>query len=49
MLNALVKQMKDAKGVTEQLKEDNELEWVCSMQNIEAMAREIVNSSLIYT
>ena len=33
---------KNAEGVTEQLKEENQLEWVCRMQNIEARAKEIV-------
>ncbi len=49
MFDTLIEQMKKVEGVTEQLKEENQMEWVCSMQNIEAMAREIVNSSLIYT
>ena len=33
---------------TEQLKEDNQMKWVCRMQNIEARAREIVNTELVY-
>ena len=49
MFDTLVEQMKKAEGVTEQLKEENQMEWVCRMQNIEARAREIVNSDLIYT
>ena len=48
MFNTLVKQMKDAEGVTEQLKEKNQLEWVRCVQNIEARAREIVCIELIY-
>lgn len=48
VFDALVKQMKEAEGVTEQLKEENQLEWMCLMQNIEARAREIVNKELIY-
>ena len=48
MFDTLVKQMKAAEGITEQLKEENQLEWVCSMQNIEARAREIVTTELIY-
>lgn len=31
--------MKQAEGITEQLKEENQMEWVCRMQNIEARAR----------
>ncbi|MCI7650094.1 MAG: TnpV protein [Oscillospiraceae bacterium] len=49
MFDTLVKQMKTAEGVTEQLKEEKQLEWVCRMQNIEARAREIVTTELIYT
>ena len=48
MCDTLMEQMKVAKGVTEQLKEDNQLEWVCRVQNIEARAREIVCNELIY-
>ena len=49
MFNTLVEQMKATEGVTEQLKEENQLEWVCRMQNIEARVREIVTTELIYT
>ena len=49
MFDMLVKQMKISEGVTEQLKEENQMEWVCRMQNIEARAREIVTTELIYT
>ena len=48
MFETLVEQMKQTEGVTEQLKEDNQMEWVCRMQNIEARAREIVNTELVY-
>ena len=48
MFDALVEHMKVAEGVTEQLKEENQLEWVCRMQNIEARVREIVVTELIY-
>ena len=48
MFDTLIEQMKDAEGVTEQLKEDNQLEWVCRMHNIEARAREIICKELIY-
>ena len=49
MFDFLVGQMKETEGVTEQLKEENQMEWVCWMQNIEARAREIVENELIYT
>ena len=48
MFDTLVEQMKKAEGVTEQLKEDNQIDWVCRMQNIEAKAREIVNIEIIF-
>ena len=49
MFDTLVEQMKASEGVTEQLKEVNQLEWVRRMQNIEARASEIVTTELIYT
>ena len=49
MFDTLVEQMKESEGVTEQLKEENQMEWVCRMQNIEARAREVVTTELIYT
>ena len=48
MFDTLIEQMKEAEGVTEQLKEDNQLEWVCRMGNIEQRAREVVCAELIY-
>ena len=48
MFSRLVKQMAEAEGVTEQLKADNQMEWVCRMNNIRNRAMEIVNSELIY-
>ena len=48
MFDTLVEQMKKAEGVTEQRKEENQMEWVCRMQNIEARAREIVCKEIIY-
>ena len=48
MFDTLVEQIKEAEGITEQLKEDNQIEWVCRMQNIEAKARELIYEELIY-
>lgn len=48
MFDTLVEQIKEAEGVTERLKEENQMEWICRMQNIETRAREIVNKELIY-
>ena len=49
MFSRLVKQMAEAEDVTEQLKADNQMEWVGRMNNIRSRAMEIVNSELIYT
>ena len=48
MFDSLVEQMKATEGVTEQLKEESQLEWVCCMSNIESRAREIICNELIY-
>ena len=48
MFDVIVEQMKKVEGVTEQLKEENQMEWVQRMGNIEAMAREVVCKELIY-
>ena len=40
--------MAESEGVTEQLKADNQMEWVARMNNISQMATEIVNTELIY-
>ena len=47
MFDMLVEQMKAAEGVTEQLKEENQMDWVQRMGNIEARAREIICEELI--
>ena len=48
MFNTLVEQIKEAEGVTEQLKEENQMEWVRRVQNIEARVIDIVNIDIIY-
>ena len=48
MFFRLVKQMVEREGVTEQLKADNQMEWVARMNNICSRATEIVNNDLIY-
>ena len=48
MFDTLVDQMKNAEGVTEQLKEENRLECVCRMQNINARVRKIINNEIIF-
>ena len=49
MFSRLVEKMKVNEGITEQLKANNQMEWVARMNNIEARAREIVNHELIFT
>lgn len=48
MFSRLVRQMAEREGITEQLKADNQMEWVARMNNIRQRATEIVNSELIY-
>ena len=44
----LVNQMAEREGVTEQLKSENQMEWVDRINNIRNRAEEIVKSELIY-
>ena len=48
MFSRLVSEMAKAEGVTEQLKEDNQMLWIQKMSNIEARAREIVLKDFVY-
>ncbi len=48
MFSRLVEQMKVNEGITEQLKADNQMEWIQRMNNIESRARETVYNELIY-
>ena len=49
MLDRLTEQMAKNEGVTEKLKEENQMEWVARMNNIRNRAEEIVNAELIYS
>ena len=44
----LDQQIKESEGVTEQLKEENQMEWVRRMGNIQQRAREVIYNELIY-
>ena len=44
VFNRLVAQMKDAEGVTEQLKSENQMEWIGRMNSIRSRAEEVVLS-----
>ena len=48
MFLRLVKQMAESEGVTEQLKAENQMEWVCRMNNIRIRAIEFINQELIF-
>ena len=48
LFSRLVKHMAEAEGVTEQLKADNQMEWIGRINNIRNRAMETVNSELIY-
>ncbi len=44
----LIEQMKQAQGITEQLKAENQMAWIGRMNSIRDRAMEIVNHELIY-
>ena len=48
MFSRIVKQMAAAEGITEQLKTENQMEWVGSMNSIRNRATEMVNAELIF-
>ena len=48
MFYELVNQMKLREGITEQLKAENQMEWVRRMNNIRSRANEIIYSELIH-
>lgn len=48
MFDALIEQMKETESVTEELKEQNQLEWVQRMGSIRQRASEIICKELIY-
>ena len=47
-LDRIVEQMQAAEGVTEELKADDQLEWVRRCNSIRSRAEEIVRAELIY-
>ena len=49
MFSQLVEQMKQAEGITEQLKSTNQMEWVRLMNNIRNRAEEIVKSKVLFS
>ena len=49
LMDSLVKQMAKTEGVTEELKKQNQMEWVRRMNSIRNRAEEIVRNDLIYS
>jgi hypothetical protein len=47
MFDTLISQYKTTENITEQLKADNQMEWVGRMNNIRSRATEIINNGLI--
>ena len=48
MMDRLVDQMKEAHGVTEEMKMQNQMAWVGRMNNIRACAEEISLNKIVY-
>lgn len=47
-LDCIIAQMKETEGITEQLKSQDQMEWVRSMNSIRSRAEEIILRELIY-
>ena len=48
MFDKMMRAFAEFEGVTEQIKSDNQLEWVGRMNNIRARVMNVVNAELIY-
>lgn len=48
MYDRLIKQMAEQEGITEQLKAQNQMEWVGRMNNIANRAREMIDERIVY-
>ncbi len=46
--NLLMKQFAEKENITEELKANNQMEWVCRMNNIKNRSEEIIFKELIY-
>ena len=47
-LDCIIDQMKAAEDITEELKAQNQMEWVRAMNSIRSRAEEIIRSEMIY-
>ena len=48
MFDTLVEQLTKREGVSEELKEQDQMEWVVRMNNIRQRVTEIVNTETVY-
>ena len=48
MFDLLMKQYAEIESITEQLKAENQMDWVCKMNNIRDRINEIIYKELIY-
>lgn len=48
-MNQMIAQMKQAEGVTEQMKADSQMSWVGAMNNIRSRAEEVVLQEMIFS
>ena len=48
MFELLMKKYAEIEGITEQLKAENQMDWVCKMNNIRDRINEIIYKELIY-
>ena len=48
MFELLIEQMKVAEGITEQLKEENQMEWIRRTNNIYNRVTELINAEIIH-
>lgn len=48
MFSLLIAQMTEAEGITDKLKADDMMSWVCRMNSVRSRAEELVNAELIY-
>ena len=49
VFSQLVKQMAEQESITEQLKADSQLEWVCMMNDIRSVVMAIIDREVIYS
>ena len=47
MLRLLIEQMAQAQGISEQLKEEDQMAWVGAMNNIRSAAEEIISRNIV--